>query len=78
MYICGALTFKIIIKMIIDCVVHPATFVHSSYRYPEFKQVSTFDFVLVIAEICWKFAFYAGQFLYYASIMLYAFQPLLC
>ena len=32
----------------------------------------------VVAEISWKFPFYARNFSYYAGIMLYAFQPLLC
>ena len=37
---------------------------------------SALVFVFVVAEISWKFLFYAGNYPYYASIMPYAFQLL--
>ena len=51
---------------------------HSVYTYSLFgiPNRSAFDFMFVLAEIFYKF--HAGNFSYYAGIMLHAFQPLLC
>ena len=70
---------KIVMLLIASFTVRSG-FVHSVFSYSLFGFLnrSALDFVFLQLKFPRSFLYYAGNFSYYAGIILYAFQPLLC